>query len=541
LFHFGNELSWSLFAILQSWTLHGKIPKKTKSHKHSVFAVTKIKRPYSLYFNANGEIEYEKPKDHTKANLRTGYESLFKHFKECNKTNIMRFHKKLMKVDAFKLGDKNKFDLDAYMNQQPRYRLGHARDEFFDSSVYGLTKNQVHILRFVEVSLLSPEIANEMLSIAKRLGSKLTIDTLLFMNIGALTTTKYMMDNMRHLARTRYGQVSGFDEVYFLVKRKDVTRTLTSAMTFQLLQGIDHYYRSYTLLDFADIIETTSTDSIFWNTNQDLSPVQILMGKYLTFLTEFISSDDNFVFDHEVNLVAAFGLGHVTESRKSFAWCESCERTGPETYTTNPFLKNKFHDLSNNKKSVTIPISFKAYLDELILNHKDNNVFKLSFLENPKFTVYELFYDKDPATLQRIYKKRKIQKSEEDNLSKRKKDDTVVIEQQSALVDTVAVDNQTEIVVPNPVENETTVDTNTRRKKTKLDFFTEYNVELGIMNNPSRKIIEIMQTFPSFIEKVIDDMNDTEKTAFFNTFKSSIHDYVMAETEKLEKEQQETN
>jgi len=494
-----------------------------------------------MYFKPNGDIQYEDPRLHTKANLKAGYESLFKHFKECSKTNIDRFHKKLMKVDVYKIGDKNKFDVDTYMNQQPRYRLGHARDEFFDSSIYGLTKNQVHVLRFIEVSLLSPDTASEMLSIAKRLGSKLSVDTLLFLNIGAHTTTKYMMDNMRLLAKTSYEQGPGFEDTYFLIKRKDVTRTLTSAMTFQLLQGIDHYYNNYTLVDFADIIADTDASNIFWNTNQDLSPIQILMGKYLRFLNEYVSSDDDFVFNHEANLVAAFGLGHVPKSRKAFRWCESYERTGPETYTSNPFLKNKYHDLSNNKKSVTIPISFKAYLDELFLNHKDNNVYKLSFLKNPKFTVYELFYDKDPATQERHYKKRKIQKSEEDNLSKRKKDDTVVVEQQSAPVDTVAVDNQTEIVVPISVENETTVDSNTRQKKTKLDFFTEYNVELGIMNNPSRKIIEIIRTFPSFMEIVINDMNDAEKTAFFNAFKSSIHDYVVEETAKLEKEREEVH
>jgi len=125
-----------------------------------------------------------------------------------------------MKVDVYKIGDKNKFNVDTYMNQQPRYRLGHARDESFDSSIYGLTKNQVHILRFIEVSLLSPDTASEMLSIAKRLGSKLSVDTLLFLNIGANTTTKYMMDNMRLLAKTSYGQVSGFEDTYFFLKKK---------------------------------------------------------------------------------------------------------------------------------------------------------------------------------------------------------------------------------------------------------------------------------------------------------------------------------
>jgi len=57
-----------------------------------------------MYFKPNGDIQYKDPRLHTKANLRAGgYESLFKHFKECSKTNIDRFHKKLMKVDVYKI------------------------------------------------------------------------------------------------------------------------------------------------------------------------------------------------------------------------------------------------------------------------------------------------------------------------------------------------------------------------------------------------------------------------------------------------------
>jgi hypothetical protein len=527
---------------LQSWILYGKIPKKTKSNGYTVFAVSKIKRPSKMYFKPNGDIQYEDPRLHTKANLRAGYESLFKHFKECSKTNIDRFHKKLMKVDVYKVGDKNKFDVDTYMNQQPRYRLGHARDEFFDSSIYGLTKNQVHVLRFIEVSLLSPDTASEMLSIAKRLGSKLSVDTLLFLNIGAHTSTKYMMDNMRLLAKTSYEQGPGFEETYFLVKRKDVTRTFTSAMTFQLLQGIDHYYNDYTLVDFADIIEDTEASNIFWNTNQDLSPIQILMGKYLRFLNEYISSDDDFVFDHEANLVAAFGLGHVPKSRKSFRWCESYERTGPEKYTSDESQK-VYNYLSKNKKSVTVPISFTAYLDELFLNYKtEYNAYKMYFLKNPKQYVYELFYDKEfvPTGPQ---KKRKLQNTEETNSAKKKKGDTVdgdtvATGQQTEPIDTVVDDNQTAEDVPVAVESETTVD-NTGHKKTTLDKISEYNIELKNINNPSRKILEIIRKVPFIMEIVINDMNDAEKTAFFNAFKSSIHDYVVEETAKLEKERGE--
>jgi hypothetical protein len=313
-----------------------------------------------------------------------------------------------MKVDAYKLGDKNKFVPTNYIQQQPRYRLSHAKDENFDGSLFGLTKTQVHILRFIEVSLLSPAIASDMLSIAKHLGSKLTTDTLLLMNIGALTTTKFMMDNMRNLARTKYNQSLGFEEMYFLTKRKDVLRSLTSAMTFQLLIGIDHYYKTYKFVDFAGIIEDTEIKDIFWNTTKELSPLQILMGKYLTYFNEYISNDEDFTFNYEVNLVAAFYLGHVKRTQKAFSWCASYERIGLENYT-DEHNKDLFDALSNkNNQSVTVPISFKAYLEDLFLNEtKEKNETKKNFLKHPKEYIYRCFYDKPVPNQSETQKKRK--------------------------------------------------------------------------------------------------------------------------------------
>lgn len=259
------------------------------------------------------------------------------------------------------------------------------------------------------------------------------------------------------------------------------------------------------------------------------------MGKYLRFLNEYISSDDDFVFNHEANLVAAFGLGHVSKSRRAFRWCESYERTGPEKYTSDESEK-VYNYLSKNKKSVTVPISFTAYLDELFLNYKtEYNAYKMYFLKQPKQYVYELFYDKEfvPTEPQ---KKRKLQNTEETNSAKKKKGDTV--DDETEQVETVVDDNQTAEDVPVGVESETTVD-NTGHRKTTLDKIAEYNIELKNMNNPSRKIIEIIRKVPFVMEIVINDMNDAEKTAFFNAFKSSIHDYVVEETAKLEKEREE--